>query len=74
MNTPLVPAVCPFCVQPDFGVLYIPPSWSKYYAGFKRKRSDLYENENRRHRAIEPNDPDVVLVGKVYTPTCLVCF
>lgn len=61
--------MCPFCVQPNFGVLYIPPTWSKFHLAFKKKRADLFEEEQeRRHWVIEPNDPDVVLVGKyIYT-------
>ncbi|CAO3660081.1 unnamed protein product [Rhizopus stolonifer] len=30
-SSPLIPAVCPFCVQPNLGVLYLPPPWSKRY-------------------------------------------
>jgi hypothetical protein len=55
--------MCPFCVQPNFGVLYIPPIWSKFYLAFKKKRPDLIEDD-RRHWIIESHDADVVLVGK----------
>ncbi|KAI8085756.1 uncharacterized protein B0P05DRAFT_533598 [Gilbertella persicaria] len=68
--SPLVPAVCPFCVQPNLGVLYIPPVWSRYHLGFKKRRSDLItendtKNIKRRTWRLEPNDPDVVLVDTV---------
>ncbi|SAM03203.1 hypothetical protein [Absidia glauca] len=30
-DSPLVPAACPFCVQPNLGVIHFPPSWSQQY-------------------------------------------
>ncbi|KAG2208615.1 hypothetical protein INT46_009157 [Mucor plumbeus] len=68
-SSPLVPAVCPFCVQPNLGVLYIPPDWSKHYLAFKKRRTDLFsgveEKDRRRNWRLEPDDPDVVLVDTV---------
>ncbi|KAI8368896.1 hypothetical protein EDC96DRAFT_128957 [Choanephora cucurbitarum] len=69
--SPLAPAVCPFCVQPDLGVLYVPPVWSKYHLDFKKRRSDLItENDlhdlnDRRTWCLAPTDPDVVLVDTI---------
>ncbi|CEP18435.1 hypothetical protein [Parasitella parasitica] len=68
-SSPLVPAVCPFCVQPNLGVLYIPPEWSKHYIAFRNRRPDLFggneTNDKRRKWSVEPNDPHVVLVDKI---------
>ncbi|GAA5799602.1 hypothetical protein HPULCUR_005018 [Helicostylum pulchrum] len=67
-SSPLVPAVCPFCVQPNLGVLYVPPAWSKHYNAFKKRRSDLFIDDNdmnRRKWKLEPDDPDVVLVDRI---------
>ncbi|KAI8375130.1 hypothetical protein BD560DRAFT_392779 [Blakeslea trispora] len=69
--SPFAPAVCPFCVHPDLGVLYVPPVWSKYHLDFKRRRSDLVtvnsstDLGDRRTWCLEPNDPDVVLVDTI---------
>ncbi|KAI8090822.1 hypothetical protein BDF21DRAFT_491166 [Thamnidium elegans] len=67
-SSPLVPAVCPFCVQPNLGVLYVPPAWSKHYNAFKKRRSDLFIDDNdmnRRKWKLEADDPDVVLVDTI---------
>ncbi|GAN02362.1 hypothetical protein MAM1_0021d01805 [Mucor ambiguus] len=68
-SSPLVPAVCPFCVQPDLGVLYIPPEWSKHYSAFKKRRLDLFssteEKSPRRKWRLDRDDPDVVLVDTI---------
>ncbi|KAL9539686.1 hypothetical protein MBANPS3_010122 [Mucor bainieri] len=68
-SSPLVPAVCPFCVQPDLGVLYIPPEWSKHYTAFKKRRLDLFSNTEeknpRRKWRLDRDDPDVVLVDTI---------
>ncbi|CAO3626224.1 unnamed protein product [Mucor hiemalis] len=75
-TSPLVPAVCPFCVQPNLGVLYIPPTWSKHFSEFKKRRSDLFikskedseyddRDIDRRKWSVKPEDPDVVLVDTV---------
>ncbi|KAI8886026.1 hypothetical protein K501DRAFT_178592 [Backusella circina FSU 941] len=70
-TTPLIPAVCPFCVQPNLGVLYMPPSWSKFYNASKKQRTDLFPTcsstikEGRRKWKLSSDDPDVVLVDHV---------
>ncbi|KAF7732887.1 SNF1-interacting protein [Apophysomyces ossiformis] len=71
-ESPLTPPVCPFCVQPNFGVLHIPPRWSPHYEAFCRRRSDLISpsddaesTERRRSWHLASNDPDVVLVDQV---------
>ncbi|KAI8975597.1 hypothetical protein BDF20DRAFT_618109 [Mycotypha africana] len=37
---------CPFCVQPNLGVLYIPPVWSKHFISFKKRRADLIDSSD----------------------------
>ncbi|KAI9473623.1 MAG: hypothetical protein EXX96DRAFT_578685 [Benjaminiella poitrasii] len=77
-SSPTIPAACPFCLHPNFGVVYIPPAWSKYFNAFKKKRAELIlEDEknnidaknshadNRRHWILEPNDSDVVLIDTI---------
>ncbi|KAI8646797.1 hypothetical protein BD408DRAFT_409744 [Parasitella parasitica] len=69
LSSPLVPAVCPFCVQPNLGVLYIPPEWSKHHLAFRNRRSDLFgsteTDDKRRKWSLDPSDPDVVLVDTI---------
>ncbi|CAO3694024.1 unnamed protein product [Rhizopus microsporus] len=59
-SSPLIPAVCPFCVQPNLGVVYLPPPWSKHYDKLKRSRPDLYTTKK-----IEPDDPNVIYVDTI---------
>lgn len=49
-TSPLVPAVCPFCVQPNLGVIYIPPPWSKKYnvSLLFRCSKEVYIKENTK--------------------------
>ncbi|KAG0181871.1 SNF1-interacting protein [Apophysomyces sp. BC1021] len=70
-ESPMTPPVCPFCVQPNFGVIHIPPQWSIHYEAFCRRRADLTSTEDvvadqrRRSWHLASNDPDVVLVDQV---------
>ncbi|KAI7902521.1 uncharacterized protein BX663DRAFT_511329 [Cokeromyces recurvatus] len=77
MTSPLIPAACPFCLHPNFGIVYIPPSWSKHFNGFKKRRADLIlkdetnsmdiknTDNSRRNWVVEADDPDVVLVDTI---------
>ncbi|CAO3597008.1 unnamed protein product [Absidia cylindrospora] len=76
-ESPLVPAACPFCVQPNLGVVHFPPRWSHQHEIFKQKRPDLFilwehelgeENSHsrkRRRKKLGPNDRNVVLVDQI---------
>ncbi|KAI8079828.1 uncharacterized protein BX664DRAFT_341553 [Halteromyces radiatus] len=75
-ESPLDPAACPFCVQPNLGVIHIPPEWSQQYKIFKQQRMDicmLWEPEEdgnttgkkQRWKKLGPNDRHVVLVDQV---------
>ncbi|KAI8377622.1 uncharacterized protein BYT42DRAFT_350772 [Radiomyces spectabilis] len=73
-ESPLIPAVCPFCVQPNFGVVHVPPVWSIHYENLSKRRLDLIRTvsandtstTSTRRKRLGPNDPDVVLVGKYF--------
>ncbi|ORY95350.1 hypothetical protein BCR43DRAFT_492845 [Syncephalastrum racemosum] len=66
-ETPMVPPSCPFCVQPNFGVIHMPPPFSKKYEKFSNRRQDLSFDvyRERRRKYLGPNDPDVILVDQV---------
>ncbi|KAI8327956.1 hypothetical protein BC941DRAFT_445946 [Chlamydoabsidia padenii] len=72
-ESPLVPAACPFCVQPNLGVIHFPPFWSQHYMNFKKQRMDLFvlwdyemdDGRKRRSKKLGPNDRNVVLVDQI---------
>ncbi|KAG2228117.1 hypothetical protein INT45_009163 [Circinella minor] len=72
-DSPLVPVQCPFCVQPNFGVIHVPPKFSPHYKQFSKRRTDLiqyaYGPDNkirpRRRNRLGPNDPDVILADEI---------
>ncbi|KAI7855120.1 hypothetical protein BDC45DRAFT_506597 [Circinella umbellata] len=72
-DSPLVPVQCPFCVQPNFGVIHVPPQFSPHYKQFSKRRTDLiqyaYGPDNkirpRRRNRLGPNDPDVILADEI---------
>ncbi|KAI9597268.1 hypothetical protein BDF19DRAFT_412249 [Syncephalis fuscata] len=48
------PAPCPFCVKPNFGVVYMPPSSAEFYLV-----SDTKDNEKLDSRASSPIEGDI---------------
>ncbi|CAO3613604.1 unnamed protein product [Mucor hiemalis] len=74
IETPSVPATCPFCMQENYGILYEAPSWSEKFqarsrsgshsttTGTRHTTSGVSENGPRRE-SVSHNSPDVVLIG-----------
>ncbi|CAO3622991.1 unnamed protein product [Cunninghamella blakesleeana] len=56
---------CPFCNQPNLGIVRIPPSWSLHYARFSQRRSDILQSQQSGRRIrLSAFDRDVILAGK----------
>lgn len=76
IETPSVPATCPFCMQENYGVLYEPPSWSEKFqarsrsgshstvTGTRHTTSGVSENGPRRE-SVSHKSPDVVLIDHI---------
>ncbi|ORZ00390.1 hypothetical protein BCR43DRAFT_521432 [Syncephalastrum racemosum] len=65
-SNPLASPVCPFCVQPDFGVIYIPHPLADTYQAFVNRRNSLERTQDGRpRRKLALDDPDIVLVDQV---------
>ncbi|KAI9484876.1 hypothetical protein BDB00DRAFT_109211 [Zychaea mexicana] len=65
-KTPLRPASCPFCVKPDFGVIYVPPPFSSQHKHVaKQRQKSLLDGRGSsgRRKNYAWDDPNVVLVG-----------
>ncbi|KAG2236711.1 hypothetical protein BDF21DRAFT_406720 [Thamnidium elegans] len=76
LETPSVPATCPFCMEDNYGVLYETPSWSEKFqtrprnglhsivSGTRHTTSGVSENGPRRE-SVAHNNPNVVLVDHI---------
>ncbi|KAI8997224.1 hypothetical protein BDB01DRAFT_845900 [Pilobolus umbonatus] len=75
VETPSIPATCPFCMQENYGIIYEPPSWSdKFQArsrsgshtmtGTRHTTSGVSEDGPRRE-SVSHKSPDVVLVDHI---------
>ncbi|KAI7888832.1 uncharacterized protein EV154DRAFT_516601 [Mucor mucedo] len=77
LETPLLPATCPFCMQENYGVLYEPPTWSEKFqarsrsgshstmTGTRHTTSGVSEDGPRRE-SVSHKNPDVVLIGNFF--------
>ncbi|KAI9486394.1 MAG: hypothetical protein EXX96DRAFT_614225 [Benjaminiella poitrasii] len=77
IETPSVPATCPFCMQENYGVLYEPPLWSEKVqnrprssshstvSGTRHTTSGIGESNAPRRESVSHKSPDVVLVDHV---------
>ncbi|CAO3621746.1 unnamed protein product [Cunninghamella echinulata] len=52
LDLPLISVSCPFCNQPNLGVVHLPPNWSKLFQELQYKRDDIlqYLNQNGRKK------------------------
>ncbi|GAA5810393.1 hypothetical protein MFLAVUS_003814 [Mucor flavus] len=76
LETPSLPATCPFCMEDNYGVIYETPSWSEKFqarsrsgshstvSGTRHTTSGVSEDGPRRE-SVSHNNPDVVLVDHV---------
>ncbi|KAI9267107.1 hypothetical protein EDC94DRAFT_602298 [Helicostylum pulchrum] len=76
LETPSLPATCPFCMEDNYGVIYETPSWSEKFqarlrsgshstvSGTRHTTSGVSEYGPRRE-SVPHNNPDVVLVDHV---------
>ncbi|KAL4208699.1 hypothetical protein AB4K20DRAFT_1912125 [Rhizopus microsporus] len=78
IETPSIPATCPFCMQENYGVVYEPPSWSEKFQSRSRSGSHSTmtgtrhttsgisnETSNPRRESVSHKDPDVVLIDHI---------
>ncbi|KAI9261416.1 hypothetical protein BDA99DRAFT_75995 [Phascolomyces articulosus] len=66
LKTPLKPATCPFCVQPDFGVVYIPaPDCHHHKDIAKQRKVSLWSGSSAKRKSYSWDDPNVVLVDDI---------
>ncbi|CEP18645.1 hypothetical protein [Parasitella parasitica] len=78
IETPSVPATCPYCMQENYGILYEPPSWSEKFqarsrssshstmTGTRHTTSGIGGSDGPRRESVDHQNPDVVLIGKSY--------
>ncbi|KAG1451680.1 hypothetical protein G6F56_008021 [Rhizopus delemar] len=76
IETPSIPATCPFCMQENYGITYEAPSWSEKFqararsgshstmVGTRHTTSGVSSEINRRE-CVSHKDPDVVLVDHI---------
>lgn len=77
IETPSIPATCPFCMQENYGITYEPPSWSEKFQARSRSGSHSTmsgtrhttsgvssEIDSPRRECVSYKDPDVVLIGR----------
>ncbi|KAI7906970.1 uncharacterized protein BX663DRAFT_539747 [Cokeromyces recurvatus] len=77
IETPSIPATCPFCMQENYGVLYEPPLWSEKFQGRPRSSSHstvsgtrhttsgIGESDMPRRESVSHESPNVVLVDHI---------
>lgn len=76
IETPSIPATCPFCMEENYGVLYETPSWSEKFqarsrsgshstmTGTRHTTSGVSEDGPRRE-SVSHKNPDVVLIDHI---------
>ncbi|KAI9358211.1 hypothetical protein BD770DRAFT_388136 [Pilaira anomala] len=76
LETPSVPATCPFCMEDNYGVIYETPSWSEKFqarsrsgshstvTGTRHTTSGVSDDGPRREK-VSHKSPDVVLVDHI---------
>ncbi|KAI9308491.1 hypothetical protein BJ944DRAFT_260149 [Cunninghamella echinulata] len=66
VDAPSLTIPCPFCLQPNLGIIRIPPPWSLHYASFCQRRSDILQNQQLgKIKRLCIFDRDVVLADHV---------
>ncbi|KAI8380927.1 uncharacterized protein BYT42DRAFT_564695 [Radiomyces spectabilis] len=79
IDTPAVPATCPFCMEENYGVIYEPPPWTDKLEARARPRaraasvggkarhttSGISNGDEPRRKTVSYKDPAVVLVDHV---------
>ncbi|KAI9275415.1 hypothetical protein BY458DRAFT_507378 [Sporodiniella umbellata] len=77
IETPSIPATCPFCMQENYGITYEAPSWSEKFqarsrsgshstmTGTRHTTSGIGSSEFNRRECVSHKDPDVVLVDHI---------
>lgn len=77
VETPSVPATCPFCMEENYGILYESPAWSEKFqarsrsgshstmTGTRHTTSGVGGSDGPRRESVDHKNPDVVLVDHI---------
>ncbi|KAL7316907.1 SNF1-interacting protein [Mucor circinelloides] len=77
IETPSVPATCPFCMEENYGILYESPAWSEKFqarsrsgshstmTGTRHTTSGVGGSDGPRRESVDHKNPDVVLVDHI---------
>ncbi|KAI8076419.1 uncharacterized protein B0P05DRAFT_545813 [Gilbertella persicaria] len=77
IETPSVPATCPFCMEENYGIIYEIPLWSEKFqarsrsgshstvSGTRHTTSGVGESDGPRRESVSHKNPDVVLVDHI---------
>ncbi|KAK4510459.1 uncharacterized protein ATC70_004889 [Mucor velutinosus] len=77
IETPSVPATCPFCMEENYGILYEPPTWSERFqarsrsgshstmTGTRHTTSGVGGSDGPRRESVGHKNPDVVLIDHI---------